>query len=97
MVCFGLWLSHQETWQLDDVAGDASSLVHGEHVRYVGISASLAPIDVGERLPVGVLHFIAARYLFDRPRRREAARHLIGSTIPYQDYDHGVSQSIGAA
>ena len=30
---------------------------------YVGSSACLTPIDVGERLPVGVLHIIAAGYL----------------------------------
>ena len=62
--------------QLGDVAGDASSLVHGEHVGGISISSDLAAVDVGERLAVGVFHFIAARNLLDRPRRREAAGTL---------------------
>ena len=48
-------------------------LVHRQYVGDVGISLGLPTINVSERLPVGVLHFIAARYLFDCPRRRETA------------------------
>jgi len=39
----------------------------------VGISASFAAIDISERLPVRVQHFIAARNLLNGPRWREAS------------------------
>jgi len=57
--------------QLGDVAGDAR-----RYMRDVGIGSGLAAINVSERLAVGVFHFIAARNLLDRPRRREAAGTL---------------------
>ena len=68
-----LRISRKVVRQLRNVAGDASSLIHGEDMGYVGVSLGFSAIDVGERLSVGVLDFIATRNLLDRPRWREAS------------------------
>jgi hypothetical protein len=55
------------------VGGKPSRFVHCEHIRSVSVSPGLAPIDIGKRLAGRVHHFIAARNLLYRPRRRKAA------------------------
>jgi len=67
-----LRISRKVVRQLRNVAGDASSLIHGEDMGYVGVSLGFSAIDVGERLPVGVLHL----NWFDRPGWWEA-------TVPF--------------
>jgi len=56
----------QQFRQLRNVARYAPSLIHRGDVRYVRISLCLAAIDIGERLPVSVQHFVAAGNLLDR-------------------------------
>src|SRR6185436_7162700 len=63
---------------LRNVSGDAPCLVHCEHVGRIRVSSCLAAIDVSKRLAVSVLDLIAAWYLLNRPRRREAAGALLG-------------------
>jgi len=57
---------------------DPLSFVHGQNAGDVGISLGFSAIDVGKRLAVSVLDLIAAWYLLNRPRRREAAGALLG-------------------
>ena len=61
--------------QLGDVARDAPSLVHRQHIRDSGVGPCLARIDIGQGLTVGVFDFIAARYLLDSPWRGKVAGH----------------------
>jgi hypothetical protein len=66
--------------QLGDVAGNAPSLIHGQHIGYVSIGFGLAPIHVSERLAVSILHFVAAWNLLNRPWWREVARYCVTIT-----------------
>src|SRR5262249_41534946 len=62
--------------------GNASRLVHREHVTDVSIGFCLSPVHIGKRLPVSIEHFEAAWHLLDCPRWLEAAslwQLLIGS------------------
>jgi hypothetical protein len=43
---------------VSDVASDAPSLVHGEHVSCIRVGSAFAAVDVGQRLAVGVLHYV---------------------------------------
>jgi hypothetical protein len=64
--------------QFGDVVCNASLLVHGEHVDRTLGSDFATMVDVGKRLTVRILHFAAARDLFNRPRWRKASlRHGI--------------------
>jgi len=72
-------LAAKNVRQLSDVAGDTTRLGTGTAGPATVLSDAMAVLwfihadamygDVSERLAVGVLHFIAARNLLDRPRR----------------------------
>ena len=49
---------------------NASSLVPGEHMGYVGISLCLPAIDISERWTVGVFNFVATWHLLNGGGKR---------------------------
>jgi hypothetical protein len=63
----------QQLQQSRDVASDPPRLIRREHLRLPRLGLVLARVDIGQRLPVGVMHDIAARYSFGAPGGREAA------------------------
>jgi hypothetical protein len=67
--------------QLGDVGGDPPCFVHGDRLGRVGIGAGLAPIDICKRLPVRVLHYVAAINSLYPPRRRKATVALLGMSM----------------
>ena len=62
--------------QFGDVAGNASSLIHRQHMGYVSIGFCLAPINVSERLAVSIEYLEAAWNLLDRPWGEEASHSI---------------------
>jgi hypothetical protein len=59
-----------------DVDGDPPSLVLSEHLCLPRFGLVVAGVDVGERLPAGIPHDIAAGHLVCAPRSPEAARRF---------------------
>ena len=66
----------KERRQLRNVACDAASLIHRQHLRGLGLLLCITRVDVSQRLAAGVLDYIAARNLFGGPGRGEAAHRF---------------------
>jgi hypothetical protein len=64
----------QQLRQPRDVDRDPPPLVGRQNLRLPRLGLILPALDAGERLPVGVAYYVAARNLVDAPGWRESAR-----------------------
>jgi hypothetical protein len=57
----------QQLRQLSNINSNALRLIEGQRFGGLGLLLRLSCVDVNERLPVGVEHLEASRYLLDLP------------------------------